>query len=240
MNKLLIPIAIIVVGLLIAGAIIFTNNSCKIDGSLSADAATEKVLSFLNDNLLQEGQEAEAVETLDENGVFKVKFSVAGEEVEWMVSKDGKILFPQMIDIEEYLSEIEQRESGTTLGRFSKTNDEVCLEDGKPIVYFFGSESCPHCQWEHPVVQEVAAKFANQISFHDNMDTQNDSDVFMEYSKDGYVPATLIGCKYFRVGSGENDGKEADVANLTALICDLTGGQPGEVCGEVQELINNI
>jgi len=241
-NKLIIPIVIVVAGILIAGTIFFVNSSSnKLEGVLTAEVATNKVISFLNDSILQDGQTAESVETLEENGVYKVKFSVEGQEVEWMVSKDGKLLFPQVINIEEFVSATQGGDEETlTLGNFQKTNKEVCSEDGKPIVYFFGSATCPHCQWEHPIMQEVANKFNGYIAFHDNMDSQNDAEIFAEYSKDGYVPATLLGCKYFRVGSGENQGAEVEKTNLTALICDLTGGQPGEVCSGVQESINNI
>ncbi len=244
-NKLIVPVVIIVAGILIAGTIFFVNSSSnKLEGALTSQMATDKVISFLNDNVLQNGQIAKPVETSEENGVYKVKFSVDGEEVEWMVSRDGSLVFPQAINIEEFVAAQaggeEQQQGDLTLGNFSKTNNEVCSENGKPIVYFFGSTSCPHCQWEHPIMQEVAARFNNYISFHDNMDSQNDAEIFSQYSKNGYVPATLIGCKYFRVGSGETQGEETEKTNLTALICDLTGGQPGEICSGVQESINNI
>jgi len=206
---------------------------------ITAEEATTKVIDFINSSILQGGETASSVETIEESGIYKVKFSVQGEEVEWMVSRDGKLLFPQSIDIDEFTKDSDPG-GELTLGNFEITGNEACLEDGKPIVYFFGSESCPHCQWEHPVMQDVAAKFGDTISFHDNMDSENDSDVFTQYSEERYVPATLIGCKYFRVGSGENVGIEENSDNLTALICDLTGGQPGSVCGEVQDLIDQI
>ena len=239
-NKLILPVAIVIAGILIAGAIVLVNSSGRIEGLITAEEASNKVVGFLNNTILQGGETADIVETVEESSVYKVKFSVQGEEVEWMISRDGKLLFPQSIDIDELTKDEEGGGGEITLGNFQKTGDELCEETGRPIVYFFGSESCPHCQWEHPVMKTVAAKFGDYISFHDNMDTDDDSEVFAKYNQEGYIPATLIGCKYFRVGSGENIGLEENTKNLTALICDLTGGQPGEVCGEVQELIDEI
>lgn len=133
-------------------------------------------------------------------------------------------------------------ELASTVGGFLITEDELCQEDGKPVVYLFGSSSCPHCSWEHPIFEKVTAKFADQISVHDNMDTQDDMDVFQKYSQinRGAIPFMVLGCRYVRVGSGENAGEAGEEENLTALICKLTGGEPTEVCQEVADLIEQI
>jgi len=115
---------------------------------------------------------------------------------------------------------------------FKITNQQVCEENGKPIIYFFGHSGCPHCQWQHPIISSVTAKFSNYISFHDNMDSNRDSDVYAKYSdiNSGYVPFLVLGCKYVRVGSGENVGEASEIATLTKLMCNLTGNNPSDVC----------
>ncbi len=120
----------------------------------------------------------------------------------------------------------------TTVGNFLVLEDEVCVEDGKPIVYYFGSSSCPHCTWEHPIIQEVTEQFGDQISFHDLMDKQEEMEVFQKYIdiNGGGIPFIVLGCQYARVGSGEQAGEEAEKQALTELICELTGGQPSGVC----------
>lgn len=238
MNKLLlIPLGIVIAGVLIAGAIIYTSQGCKVEGEVSSEEAGEKVLAFINDNLLRGAEEASLLGVTEENGIYKVSFEVMGQEAEWGVSRDAKVVFPQAVDLTE-AAEPAQEES-TTIGNFSVSSEEVCLEDGKPIVYFFGSESCPHCQWEHPVVEEVMANFEGLVSFHNNMDTGEDMDVFQRFSTGG-IPAMVIGCKYYRVGSGENQGQETEINNLTALACKITNGQPSDVCSQVQDLIDQI
>ncbi len=123
------------------------------------------------------------------------------------------------------------------------TEDEICQEDGKPLIYYFGYDGCPHCSWNHPILQSVAKNFPTQISFHDNMDKlDQDLDIQEKYAQisQGAVPFFVFGCKYVRLGSGENYGEEDEEKFLTALICKLTNGQPEKVCTPVQDLIDQI
>jgi len=94
---------------------------------------------------------------------------------------------------------------------------DVCTENGKPIVYFFGSTSCPHCVWEKPVIGNTTALFASEISYHENMGTQTDLEVFQRYAtyNRGSVPFIVIGCQFIRLGSGES--MAADEATIKEL-----------------------
>jgi len=95
----------------------------------------------------------------------------------------------------------------TTIGSFMISETEPCYNDnGSPIVYFFGSTTCPYCAWEHPVVGNATTLFGDAIEYHDNMASQNDTDVFMEfidYNPNGGVPFLIIGCKYLHIGAGQ-------------------------------------
>lgn len=135
-----------------------------------------------------------------------------------------------------------------TIGDFLITNNEICEEDGRPLVYFFGSSSCPHCVWEKPVAKEVFAKFKNEIAYHENFDSDKESDVFQRYSdiNPGYVPFLILGCKYARVGAGESLGKDdaeskkLEQEALTAILCKLTEGKPSSVCAAIKDKVSEI
>lgn len=129
-----------------------------------------------------------------------------------------------------------------TIGNFDVLDKPLCEKDNKPTVYFFGTSGCPHCRWEKPVMEKVMAKFPNLLDFHNNIDTQNDGEVFNAYGNinHGAVPFLLLGCRYARVGSGEQDGETKEEQNLTALLCKLTGGKPDGVCDQIKELIGQI
>jgi thiol-disulfide isomerase/thioredoxin len=121
--------------------------------------------------------------------------------------------------------------TGTEIeGGFKEAKDtEACMENEKPIVYFFGSTSCPHCQWEKPIIKEVVSQFGDAISYHENIDSETDMDVFSKYST-GSIPTLVIGCKYYRIGSGEASGEEAEKVALKKVICMATGNLPASIC----------
>jgi hypothetical protein len=116
---------------------------------------------------------------------------------------------------------------GPGTGGFEETVDEVCTEDGKPIIYFFASKGCSHCAWEKPIIRSVVAEFGDYISFHENIDSNEDDEILTRYSRGG-VPLIVIGCKFARNGSGENIGELAERQVLRNLICQIVDSP---VCG---------
>ena len=235
-----LPIVIIVAGVIAIGVIIYVNvdfGDTSNPQTVTAQEAAENAIDFINDNILQGQATASLIETLEESGLYKMRFSIEGQEIEAYITTDGKLLFPEAIDLSEVGGEAAAAE--LTIGNFSVSTDEICRENEKPIVYFFGSDGCPFCSWEHPIIQEVAGKFGNYISFHDNMNGQDDMDIFQRYSTGG-VPTLVLGCKYYRVGAGQTGEEEAETEYLTAIICKLTDNQPGGVCAEVKDLVDQI
>ncbi|KPJ71632.1 hypothetical protein AMJ50_01350 [Parcubacteria bacterium DG_74_3] len=243
----LIPLTILFVSLVIAVALFFVNQkeaqgpASESTGILSSQQVAQMAIDYINQNLLTQGLIASLVDVKEENGVYKIHLKIGEEEYDSYVTKDGKILFPEGYDLEG-ASETQpesQEEQVYTIGNFLVSKDETCKENEKPAIYFFGSEGCPHCQWEHPIVEDVTGKFEEQISFHNNMDSGEDMDIFKKYSSGG-IPTLVLGCKYSRVGSGARLGEEGEEEVLTALICSLTGGQPADICNEVRSLIDQI
>ena len=237
-RKILIPIAIVIAGIFIAGAVVYINQGKA--SALSPQAAAEKAIEFINQNMLQEGISASLISAVEENGVYKFRLKVGENEFDSYVTKNGKLLFTAGIDLEK-TPETQPRtqEEKSTIGNFLVSQDKICKENEKPNIYFFGSQGCPHCRWEHPIIEKVAKNFEGYISFHNNMDSEADMDVFGKYSTGG-IPTLVFGCKYYRVGSGESLGEEEETKVLTALICKLTSNQPANVCSGVQALINQI
>jgi thiol-disulfide isomerase/thioredoxin len=241
-KKLIVYGATILVAIvLIAGVAVYKyvwqKNTQPKESVLSSQDASVKMIDFINKNVLNGQGTATLTSAADESGVYKVKFNVNNQEVEWAITKDGKFVFPQIIDLTKTQSLVE--EAGKTVGNFSVNTDEVCQENGKPIVYFFGSTSCPHCAWEKPIVQAVMAKFSNQIVYKERIDSEEDSSVFEKYSTGG-IPTLVFGCKYYRVGSGEGAGEAQETKDLTAIACKLTGSKPSAVCDPLKSVVDGI
>ena len=239
----IIFIAIIAAGVLTAGTYFYLNkNKPPQEKFLSPQETAQKALNYINENLLQKGVTASLVDVVEENGLYKIRLKVGEQEFVTYITKNGKILFPEEgINLEEKPATTTPTEEPKklTIGSFSVSTDTVCKENEKPAIYFFGSTTCPHCAWEHPIMEKIVKKFEGLISFHNNMDSNSDADIFKKYSTGG-VPTLVLGCKYYRVGSGEGEGEELESKNLTAIICKLTGNQPSETCDSVKDLISQI
>lgn len=239
-----IPVAIVVVVavVLVVGSVLFMGKT-GVGGKVSSSDAGTKTIDYINNVILQGRATATLVgspEFISSYNLYKIKFSIQGQEIETYLTADGKMFFPEGIDITKTAGQNQTQAQGTqTLGSFSATKDELLVEGGKPIVYFFGSESCPHCTWEKPIIKKVVAKFGTAISYHENIDNDKDRDILSKYSTGG-IPTLVIAGRYYRVGSGENSGEEAETKNLTALICKVTNSKPDAVCSEVKDLISQI
>jgi len=130
-----------------------------------------------------------------------------------------------------------------TIGNFVVTGEEVCLENSKPLIYFFGGSYCSHCGWEKPILEKVVAKFGSVIAFHNNYDDKDsDREIIAKYASinKNSVPFIVIGCQYVKVGSGENIGQEKETEYLTALICKITDNKPASVCDLVKDTVDQI
>ena len=239
-----------------------TNTSANV---ITPEAAGKKVTDFISNYSgyfrLPPGVDIALINVteVETANLYKIAINISAmgksETVESYMTKDGKLLFLGGIEIEEFEEMVEQQrkeaenrtreqqqQQNTTIGNFIVSGDEICTEDGKPIIYFFGSERCGYCKWEHPIVVNVTSKFEGYISFHENIDTTRDSEIFDKYNPRGGVPTLVLGCKYYRVGAGTSLGKEQEAKILTALICNLTENKPVDVCStpEIQALIARI
>jgi len=238
---------LIVIAILIIALVAYFNQPGKGQDIqvLSSQEVSDKVIDFINKEILQGKSTASLIEAVESSGLYKIKFKLEGQEneIDVYASLDGELFFPEAIELAEVEEEPKESEKpvqkGTTVGNFIVNDEEVCHENGKPIIYFFGSERCGYCKWEHPIVEKVALKFGDEISFHNNMDTDADQDILSKYSTGG-IPTMVFGCRYSRVGAGQSAGEEGEEKNLTALICKLTDNKPADVCSQVQDLVNQI
>ncbi len=225
-------------------------------GILTAEEAANKAIDWLSS--FYNGQGVDVTITLvnaneTENGIYQFTVELSSSQGEgeqtYYVSKDGKLFIPQVIETEELVPEAPEQptpetpeEAEVTVGGFSVSEDPVCEDNGKPIIYMFGSSGCPHCTWLHPVFDNIKQNFGDLISVHDNMDeSEADREVYNKYGT-GYIPMTVIGCKYYRTGTNNErtDDIKLEEDEITALICTLTDNQPTDVCNEVKNLIEQV
>lgn len=86
---------IIVLGVIISFTIVYSQQG-GISRNLSSQEAGEKVLNYVNDNLLQEGIEATLLSSeAQDRFLYKLELSVQGQTFEAYTTRDGKLLFLQ-------------------------------------------------------------------------------------------------------------------------------------------------
>ena len=215
---------IVLVILLVGSAVLlFRDVDFNVTKKISADEAGKKAVNYIN-KLQGQGVASLISASKDkEKGLYKLKLNVNDQAFESYMTLDGNTLFPDAINLEAAAATNQEKVTGgeTIEGGFIKLADqEICRENDKPIVYYFGSQNCPHCVWEYPLIKEVTAKFGDKISFHDNMNEIKDKEIFSKYS-DGGVPLVVLGCRYYRLGSGEQIGEQKETEVLTNLIQQL-------------------
>ncbi len=137
--KNLIPISIVVVGLLIAGAFVYMNwgkIEKVISGSSSSQQIAEKAIKYINENFPSVGGAASLINVSEEGSVYKIHLKVGDSEYDSYVSRDGKFLFPDGYSLEATTTAQEAQNS-------SSTSVEVPKSDN-PDVKLFVMSYCPY------------------------------------------------------------------------------------------------
>ncbi|GAH99530.1 unnamed protein product [marine sediment metagenome] len=135
--KNLIPISIVIAGLLIAGAFIYTNQGKEITSGegLSSQEIAEKAINYINENILAEGSTASLLDVTEEGDIYKIQLKVGEREYESYATKDGKLLFPEGYNLES--SPASAQEEG------SEATGEISKQD-TPDVKVFVMSYCPY------------------------------------------------------------------------------------------------
>ncbi|PJA84847.1 MAG: hypothetical protein CO145_00480 [Candidatus Nealsonbacteria bacterium CG_4_9_14_3_um_filter_37_13] len=160
LSKNLIAIAIVIAGVLIAGTIFYINREKgeKITGFLTAQQAAEKTINFINQYLVEKGMVVSLLNVTEERGLYKISFKAGQEQYDSYVTKDGKLLFFQGIDMERGVSETQPTEEKTEgEEKFSEEQLETlakCLSEKG--AKFYGSSGCGWCKKQKEVFGEAA------------------------------------------------------------------------------------
>jgi len=174
-----------------------------------------KTIAYLDDYF--QGESAVSLKKIEEDkdsSLYKLQFQIGDQVSEFYVTKNGEKIF--MGDVLK-MSNANDKE---IVGGFFEREVDTRLVENKIPVYFYGVSYDSHSTWEYEVLSLIKAKFGNEITVYDYMDSDKEEDYFFDYS-DGSMPLIVIADKYYRVGSGEKIGKEADINAISSIICGL-------------------
>lgn len=126
-------------------------------------------------------------------------------------------------------------EVGTVAGNYIETTEPVCKDANALSVKMFATSWCPHCAWEKPVLTNATAAFGDKVKLEVfDVDLQAlsaaDDAMYQKYNPSGTIPTIVLGCKYYKIGSGETLGAEGEAAAIKQLICKSLGSDAPSFC----------
>lgn len=105
---------------------------------ISMNEAKERTETFITENLVQPGTEIKVKGVGEEKGLYKINIELLGQEINSYLSKDGKIFFPEGMD----LGEIEEQAQAMKDAQDAEKK-EIPKTD-KPVVEAFVMSYCPY------------------------------------------------------------------------------------------------
>jgi glutaredoxin len=147
-NKIIvISLAVVLVVSLFTGGLGFSNVIHKV----FAGRVAKNTIGYINKNLLPQGMTASLKSVAARrNGLYEVKFEIAGKEYNSFVSSDGKFLFPESISLAE--SKVKTATSTKDIPKKDKTE-----------VKLFVMAFCPYGNQAEDLIRPVADLLGDKI-----------------------------------------------------------------------------
>jgi Thioredoxin len=146
--------------LLVVVAVVLGITLYNSKGNLKPEAARVKVENFVNTYLMQNGAKATVSDVTEAYGLYKMKISIGSNQtVDSYVSRDGKLFFPQALDVAKTISD-------ATGGGATATNGDQAAaaaptnipKTSKPTIELFVMSYCPYgTQMEKGILPAIAA-----------------------------------------------------------------------------------
>ena len=149
------------VAVLIVSGCSLTQNKTKF---LSLEEAKAKAADFINNNLMQAGQEVSIKEITEENGLYKIIVKMPnGQEITSYMTRDGKKFFPQVMDIAEIEQKTKEKKEKQAQAEGDSQSNLPKVE--QPKVELFVMSYCPYGTQIEKGLLPVLEKLGNKVDF---------------------------------------------------------------------------
>lgn len=156
----------LIVGLLIGLGLstqspVQTSDTLAGENALTPEAAGQKAINFINNNLIQQGEAV--LENIEEkNGLYFINTSYMGNEIPIYVTKDGEVVFVQGgINMEEFAAMKLEAEKQPGQNQEQKAPKEICDEMSKsptPVLEAYVVSGCPYGLQMQRIFAEIVDK----------------------------------------------------------------------------------
>ncbi len=223
-NKYLsfILVSVLVVGTIFLSACTSetTEETFEAGKTVSAEKAREIAEDFINNYLMMDGTRVSVRLNGSAYNMYHLKVDIGeGEAIDSFITKDGKLFFPQHLEIDEIMNmALDQGDMGDfdapIISEPLELNEEFFESDSKVVVYFFGTDTCPYCRNQKEAMIKWMEKFSDSDLEIKEFDTQNSEvmSILIQLANSyntNYegVPMTFIGSEFW-IGYSENLGNE--------------------------------
>ena len=155
-SKRTILISLVVIVAIIAGAIYYFTSHPDLSALKFWQAGdkqvAEKAVKYINDNQLASST-VSLVSVSRESGLIKIKIKLGSTEFDSYISKDGKYLFPQALDI----SGADKASEGTGTSTTSAATCDELTKTDSPMLQVYVVSQCPYgLQMQRAMADAVA------------------------------------------------------------------------------------
>lgn len=131
--------------------------------TIGTDVAKAKAEDFINQFLMTGGSKATIKDITTEYGLYKLSVDITSDVVESYMSKDGKLFFPQALDIDEVAAA--KTETDTTGATAAQPSATVSNKNDKPVIELFVMSYCPYGTQIEKGILPVLSTLGNKIDF---------------------------------------------------------------------------
>jgi hypothetical protein len=128
----------------------------------SKEEVGQDVVDFINTNIFRGQVEGKLEEVTEEYGLYSIKINIRGQELNPYATKDGKIFFPQGIELEERIPSA----SDTSSPISAAVSCEDFTKEDKPVVDLFVMSQCPYGTIAEKAISPVLDLLGDQIDFN--------------------------------------------------------------------------
>jgi hypothetical protein len=150
-------LAILFIAALFTGGFGVKKGSSTSAQALTIDEASDKAITYINTNLLSPGTTAKLVSSQEKDDLYNIKMDINGQQFDSYVTKDGALLFPSVVDLNEAV------EAPSTETQ-EPTAPDVTKSD-KPTVELFVMSYCPYGTQAEKGIIPVAELLGDKIDF---------------------------------------------------------------------------